>query len=204
MSNAAVETGKQSDRTSPLRWSLLALLVERENQRQDPVHAYKLAQLLKTRFGPAWKIEPQVVYGLLDRLLKDDLVVCCETVHSDKTGSRRVYRATPSGRAAVIDWQRCSVSMGLLLVDKLRAKIVASSPEDVPRLLRELDDHEHECTQMLKRTTEAEVSMSSWLGVTMHLARVAAIERLQGELRWNVKARGWIADFLEQPGCSTQ
>jgi hypothetical protein len=51
---------------------------------------------------------------------------------------------------------------------------------------------------MLKATTEAEVGTASWPGLGMALARIAADEHLQAELRWVMTARQAIQEFMAQ------
>jgi len=189
------KTGQQRDRSSPLRWALLALLAERADQEEPPLYGYKLARLLERRFGPAWKITSTMIYSLLERLVGDDLAETWDSAFPDHTGSRKVYGITSAGRAALTEWQSSAASMELLFVDKLQAKIIASRMEDMPQTLEELADHEHKCMDLLDRVAETDVAMDSWRGVLMNVARTAAVERLHGELRWNMKARAWIDGF---------
>jgi hypothetical protein len=80
----------------------------------------------------------------------------------------------------------------------IHARLVVSRVEDVPRLLRALDIYERDCFAVLRETSEAEVPMGSWAGLTLNLTRKSVDEGLQAELRWIATAREWIADFLAE------
>jgi DNA-binding PadR family transcriptional regulator len=204
MPQQVLKTGQQPDRSSPLRWALLALLAEREDQGKAPLYGYKLGLVLERRFGPGWKITSSMVYSLLERLVRDDLVATWDGALPDDGGLQKVYGITAKGREALAEWQSSAASMELLSVDKLHAKIAASRVEDMPQTLDELADHERICLDMLDRLADADVALSSWRGVLMNVTRAAAVERLQGELRWNMRAREWIDSFAAQTGQSDE
>jgi hypothetical protein len=76
--------------------------------------------------------------------------------------------------------------------------VLGTAPQDAPRLLRALDAYERDCFEMLRETSEAEVPMGSWTGLTMNLTRLAVDESLQAELTWVTLARRWIEDFVAE------
>jgi DNA-binding PadR family transcriptional regulator len=184
-------------RGTPLSGALLAVLLERER----PTHAYRLGTLLGRRLGPAWQVTPQSVYRLLERLEKNGLVSSkLETAKSPRragAGPQKVYAPTDRAEGALADWMQEDVSKVPVRV-ALQAKIAVSRVAHVPQLLKALEEYERECFEMLRETSEAEVQMSTWAGLAMNLTRVAADEHLNAELRWIVRAREWIEDFVAQ------
>jgi hypothetical protein len=81
---------------------------------------------------------------------------------------------------------------------ELQARIALSRANDAPHLLRALDAYERDCFEMLRKSSEAEVQMGSWVGLAMNLTRLAVDESLQADLRWIALARRWIEEFLTE------
>jgi hypothetical protein len=79
---------------------------------------------------------------------------------------------------------------------ELQARIALSRARDAPNLLRALDTYEQDCFEMLRKSTEAEVPLGSWVGLAMNLTRAAVDESLQADLRWIALARRWIEEFV--------
>jgi DNA-binding PadR family transcriptional regulator len=178
-------------RGSPLKGVLLGLVAELE----QPTHAYVLAGMLARRLGPAWQVDRKSVYQMLSQLRSANLV------SSEPSPTRRgvldVYFPTEHTEAALVLWMETNASKSPVR-EELQAKVAVSRPKDVPSLLRALDAYERECFEMLKATTEAEVGTASWAGLGMALARIAADEHLQAELRWVMTARQAIQEFMAQ------
>jgi DNA-binding PadR family transcriptional regulator len=181
---------------SPLQGVLLALLL---GEQEQALHGYMLTTLVERRLGPAWGVTRQSVYGALNRLEEDGLVSSAwKTATARGSGhGQRVYAATDRAEAALSEWMRSPVSKEPVRVE-LQAKIALSRAHDAPQLLSALDTYERECFDMLRQTNEAEVAMGSWSGLAMNLARMAADESLQAELRWIGISRRWIEDFLAE------
>lgn len=178
-------------RGSPLKGVLLGLVSELE----QPTHAYVLAGMLARRLGPAWQVDRKSVYQMLSQLRSANLV------SSEPSPTRRgvldVYFPTEHTEAALVLWMETNASKSPVR-EELQAKVAVSRPQDVPSLLRALDAYERECFEMLNATTEAEVGTASWPGLGMALARIAADEHLQAELRWVMTARQAIQEFMAQ------
>lgn len=181
-------------RGSPLKGVLLGLVAELE----QPTHAYVLAGMLARRLGPAWQVDRKSVYQMLSQLRNANLISSQPLpTKRTKRGVLDVYLPTEHTEAALVLWMETSASKSPVR-EELQAKIAVLRPRDVPSLLRALDEYERECFQMLKATTEAEVSSASWSGLGMALARIAADEHLQAELRWVMTARQAIREFMAQ------
>lgn len=182
---------------SVLRGVLLALLLDEHNRA---LNGYRLAILVRRRLGPAWDVGRQSVYRTLEQLEKEDLVSCAERSPAGMGGAgrrQRVYWATDRAEAALSAWMEAPVSRELVR-DELQAKIAISRARDAPALLRALDAYERSCFELLRQTGEAKVPMGSWAGLSMNLARAAADEGIEAELRWVAVARRWIADYIAE------
>ncbi len=185
---------------SPLRGALLALLVNEE----APLSGYRLATLVERRLGPAWRVTRQSVYGALERLVEDGLVSSAAKAafHGGGEG-QRVYSATRDAPAALQAWMASPITREPVRVE-LQARIALSRAHDAPQLLCALDAYERECFEMIRKGSEAEVPMGSWVGLAMNLTRVAVDESLQADLRWIALARRWIEEFLAEPSAHPQ
>jgi DNA-binding PadR family transcriptional regulator len=178
-------------RGSPLKGVLLGLVAELE----QPTHAYVLASMLARRLGPAWQVDRKSVYQMLSQLRSANLIA--SEPSPTKRGVLDVYFPTEHTEAALVLWMETNASKSPVR-EELQAKVAVSRPKDVPSLLRALDGYERECFEMLNATTEAEVGTASWSGLGMALARIAADEHLQAELRWVMTARQAIQEFVAQ------
>ncbi len=186
---------------SPLRGALLSLLVS----EGEPLSGYRLATLVERRLGPAWRVTRQSVYGALERLAEDGLVSSAAKATFDGVGEgQRVYSATNLAQGALAAWMESPATREPVRAE-LQARIALSRAHDAPHLLRALDAYERDCFEMLRKSSEAEVPMGSWVGLAMNLTRVAVDESLQADLRWIALARRWIDEFLaEHPSPTTQ
>jgi DNA-binding PadR family transcriptional regulator len=178
-------------RGSPLKGVLLGLVAELE----QPTHAYVLAAMMARRLGPAWQVDRKGVYQMLSQLQSANLISSEPSL--TRRGVLDVYFPTEHTEAALAVWMETQASKSPVR-EELQAKVAVSRSKDVPSLLRALDAYERECFDMLKATTEAEVATGSWSGLAMALARIAADEHLQAELRWVMTARQAIQEFMAQ------
>lgn len=178
-------------RGSPMKGVLLGLVAELE----QPAHAYVLATMLSRRLGPAWQVDRKRVYQMLEQLENANLIRSSQ--RHTKRGVLDVYSPTEHTEAALIAWMETHASKSPVR-EELQAKIAVSRVKDVPRLLLALDIYERECFEMLQATNASEVPAHCWSGMAMSLARLAADEHLQAELRWVMTARQAIEDFVAQ------
>lgn len=181
---------------SPLKGALLALLLELD----EPAHPWKLATSLERRLGPVSGIDRDAVYKMLPVLAKHGLVVC--TTRENETGSwhrQKVYGVTELTEPALSDWIATPVSEEVTHTE-LQVKIAFSRPSDAPVLMRMLDMYERQCTGRLSECEDAEVLMSSWMGVTMNVACTWTEERLEARLRWIMRTRESLRDYETRYG----
>jgi DNA-binding PadR family transcriptional regulator len=87
---------------APGEWAVLALLCER------PAHGWALArQLSETgELGSIWSLTRPLVYRALELLEARDLIVASSHEPGARGPNRTIFRATPSGQAAVGEWLR--------------------------------------------------------------------------------------------------
>lgn len=189
MQRGASEKRQQS---GPLRGALLAVLVS----EKEPLSGYRLTTLLERRLGPAWRVTRQSVYGTLERLEDDGLVSSTfKPAFGGGSTGQKLYTATDQAAPAVAAWIASPIDKEPVRIE-LQARIAMSGPENADQLLGALEIYERECFAMLRKTSEAEVPLGSWRGLTMNLTRIAVDEGLQAELRWVTMARRWIEDYL--------
>jgi DNA-binding PadR family transcriptional regulator len=99
-----------------MKFPILALLVA------SPAHGYELKQQLEGHFGAALPpLNTGQIYSALARLERDGLVAG-DAVAEDSR-NKRVYRATPEGRAAVDTWV-AQPAQGTRLRDEFFMKLV--------------------------------------------------------------------------------
>src|SRR5215207_1494671 len=85
--------------------AILALLAEADR----PMHGYELTQAFNEAVAAPprahkGKLNPGQIYGILERLQRDELVVLAEIVNQEERPDRITYRITDKGREAVRDW----------------------------------------------------------------------------------------------------
>jgi DNA-binding PadR family transcriptional regulator len=181
---------------SPLKGALLALLLELD----EPAHPWRLATLLERRLGPASGIDRDVVYKMLPVLAKQGLVVC--TTRENESGSwhrQKVYGVTDLTEPALSGWIATPVSEEATSTE-LQIKIAFSRPSDAPVLMQMLDMYEMRCMDQLLACEDAEVLMSSWMGVTMNVACTRTEGHLEAELRWIMRTRESLRDYEARYG----
>ncbi len=183
-------------RGSPLRGALLALLLE----IGEPAHPWRLATSLERRLGPVSGIHRDAVYKMLKGLVAQGLVVC--TMRENDSGSwrrQKVYGVTELTERALSDWIATPVSEEGSRTE-LQVKIAFSRRSDVPVLMRMLDVYERRCIDQLLECEDAEVLVSSWIGVTMNVACTWTQGHLEAELRWIMRTRELLRDYEARYG----
>jgi DNA-binding PadR family transcriptional regulator len=174
-----------------LRAAVLAALVE------QPSHGYQLAHNLFVRMGPAWEVEPKRIYEVLEGLEKEGLVTRVDE-QSRRGRLRKVYAATPLAYAEHAKWMDQRQRLPLVRAD-IHARMAFSRVEDAQRLLSGLEEYEMDCMEALEQCSESEVRPAAWRGRVLNLMRVAMREQLQAEIRWIMRARQEILEFLADP-----
>lgn len=167
--------------------AVLATVAER------PGHGYALASRLNMRLGPPWEIERKRVYQLLAQLEKEGLVECDET--SRRGEWQRLYRATPLAIDALDEWMQSCGRVPMVRAD-LHAQMGFAKPEDAEALLRKLNRYERDCLEALQRMSVGEIEGGGWRSRMIALARAGMEEQVRAELRWIVRARRELREYL--------
>ncbi|GIH99509.1 PadR family transcriptional regulator [Planobispora takensis] len=86
--------------------ALLSLVAE------EPVHAYRMQQLIKERHKDdvVNVAQRNSVYQTIDRLLRDGLITVRETSREENRPERTVYELTDVGRQTLMQWMRTMLS----------------------------------------------------------------------------------------------
>ncbi len=174
---------------SALKGAMLSVLLK------GPCHGYALARRLNRLLGPTWGIEAKSLYPRLDQLEREGLLESGEGSAADRMAGRVVYTPTERAEAAVADWIG-RTGPHPPVRSELYAKIVTSSQEHAPALLRALDVYEVGCLALLRSSEEAEVGRVSWAGVIMNVVRAGPIAQIKAELDWVRAARQEIIEAV--------
>jgi len=174
-------------RGSPYRGALLALVVE------QPAHGYLLAIRLGHRLGPAYAMEPNAVYQLLDSLELRGLISRCPA--SDRRGglSRYVFSPTPAGERAVDEWMAAPIPRRAAQ-EELVMRVTFSRPRHVPDLEAALKAFEQRCVDLLRETEASIATPTDWHRKAMGVARLAVREDLEAKLRWIAATRAALQE----------
>jgi DNA-binding PadR family transcriptional regulator len=192
--SGAGRTGERLRRRSPgsLRTAVVAALVE------QPAHGYDLTNRLNRRMGPVLQADPRRVYEVLEQLEKEGLARSTEQHAADAPHRpRRVFSATERGRAAYAGWLCEREPVPLARAD-IYALVAFSGPEQAPSLLAKLDDYEMDCMEMQEQAAEVDLGRASWRSRMFNVTRAAVSEQLQAEIRWIVRVRREIEEYLAE------
>jgi len=169
--------------STPLKGALLGLLLER------PSHGYGLASRLDARLGPAWRIERQSLYRLLDQLESAGLVRhVIEPVPDSPRQQRAVYYPTELAQEARNEWFAAPPAKSVVRAD-IYARLALSSEEDAPGLLRALHEYRIQLLEAIEENAATETKKVSWLGMVINLSRAAVDKRLRAEVDWISEVR---------------
>jgi len=172
---------------SPWKGPLLALLLER------PGHPYDLANRLIHRVGPAWRLDQNDAGRVLQRAEELGLA---ESRWADSKRSRRqvlLYEPTELTGMAVEHWMSSPAPEEAVRAE-LWTRMVVSTPEQAPALLRALDLNERRLFNLLKEHSTPFLT-ETWKGLELELARRGVVMRVQADLAWIELARGHILEF---------
>jgi DNA-binding PadR family transcriptional regulator len=175
--------------------ALLGLLLE------QPAYPYQLADRLKQRLGPAWKVNSGQLYQIVKALEKDGLI---ERVDGERPQreDRHVFQVTDEG---VLEFERffCQAPDPVRLSRRpLLVKISFAGPQKLEEALAKVDAYERECAKRLAEVARLREDLpqdgplvrADHLLLRLNLS--ADIFQLEGELRWARHARemlSWLA-----------
>lgn len=165
---------------------------------ERPGHGYDLTSRLNRRMGPALEVDSRRVYEVLEQLEKDGLASSSEEQSTAAPHRpRRVFSATELGRETHASWMLEREPAPLVRAD-IYALVAFSGPEQAQQLLTKLDEYELDCMQAQERAAEPEVRTASWLSRMIGATRAAVSEQQQAELRWIVRVRREIQEYLAE------
>jgi PadR family transcriptional regulator PadR len=181
-----------STNQSPLKGAVLGLLV------RGPSYGYELANRLERQLGPGWSIVRPSLYRMLRGLDGEGLVSCTQV--SDEAGPARImYEATAQAERALVAWMDSPVSFDEAQL-QLQARMIVARPEDLPRLLVAINEHERALFSKRDEVMAGRPAQSSLRASMMFLIREASMQRINGELLWLDLARQTIRTLLASRG----
>ena len=175
--------------SAPLRGALLGLLLER------PGHGGELANRLISRLGETWRIDPNDVYRLLERLEAEGLASSREeSRRGNQRRTRLVYHPTEETSGALTVWMetllpREPVRLGL------QAKLAVAREQDVRRLRVALTEYQRECLVLAQLVSPTDGEVRSWTALFMDCTRDAVYGMLQAEIEWANRTRQRIDEY---------
>ncbi|HYM44935.1 MAG TPA: PadR family transcriptional regulator [Solirubrobacteraceae bacterium] len=176
--------GKKKERTvslveghSPVKAAALAVLLE------DPTYGYEVAKRINRRMGPSWRVQKKHIYPVLKQLEADELVWSEERPIDDPPYRRRFYHPTEKAVQARREWLITPPVASIVRTD-IHARLAFSSDEDIPELLRALDELRVDLLEEIEENAVTETPRVSWLGTIMSLYRSAVDKRLKAEVEW--------------------
>ena len=182
---------------SPLRAAVVAVLLE------GPGYGYEVANRLKRRLGPSWRLYAKHLYPVLKELEKAGLVRSEETA-GDPDARRRaskndrtIYYPTPAALEARDDWMGAPVAMTLMRTD-IQAHLAFAREEEAPTLLRLLDRYEEDLIVELEANALTDAPRISWLGLVVSELRASVSRRLDAEKEWVQGLRQAIEEHVAQ------
>ena len=168
---------------SPLKATVLAVLLE------GPTYGYDVAQQIARRMGASWHVQPKHIYKLLEQLEKAGLVW-----HEDRqigahphTKAKRYYHVSDEAVRARREWLVTPPAASILRAD-IHARLAFCNEEEIPELLRALDEYRIDLIEEVEENAEIEMPGVSWFETTTSLYRSAVDKRLKAELEWVAEA----------------
>jgi DNA-binding PadR family transcriptional regulator len=118
--------------------------------RQEPMHGYELHQRLLAPEGPGmtWGMKQAHVYALLGRLESEGLIAGGSRPQPARP-ARRVFRLTPRGRKAFLDWVGSPVAQARGMRQEFLLKLYFARREGLGLTRRLLERQRQACREWL-------------------------------------------------------
>ena len=129
-----------------LRHAILVVLLEQEGT------GYEIAKQFDGTLGYFWQATHQQIYKELSKLADEGFVTFKEIAQSDKPTKKR-YRVTPAGRAALLKWMREPTAANVVkdpLLVKLFAGHLLKPGEMAAEIARERERHRAQLERYLQ------------------------------------------------------
>ncbi len=190
--NKPIEEPKPRERT-PLRTAVLAALLQ-----HDEAYGYDVTGRLN-RMGPMWgELTRSRVYKTLEEFEADGLAWSDYKQGPGKRGrQRRVFYPTPRAEQLRSAWIGERPPLEQMRSD-IRTWVAFARPRDAPEVLRKLHEYELDCLEVLQSTAELEDEPLGWDDRAINVLRYGTAEELNGELRWIIRARREVKEYLAQ------
>lgn len=165
-----------------VKLAVLGLLTERRG------YGYDIANRLQERLGPSFRAVSGAVYVSLDQLVREQLAAEAKRVEFRRQ-IKVYYEATPEGLDRFAAWMGEEPAREPLR-GELYLKLAVARGEHLPLLRAELERFERDCmTQLQAQTTAMALGPGAheqvgWDVAARWLTDAAALERLNGDLRW--------------------
>ena len=188
----AIEDARPRERT-PLRTAVLAALLQ-----HDEGYGYDITDRLN-RMGPMWgELTRTRVYKTLAQFEEDGLAWSDYRRGPGKRGHlRRVFYPTPRAEQLRSAWIGERPPLEQMRSD-IRTWVAFARPRDAPEVLRKLGEYELDCLEVLQGSAELEDEPAGWDGRAINVLRYGTAEELNAEVRWIIRARREVKEFLAQ------
>ncbi len=162
---------------SPVKAAALAVLLE------GPTYGYEVAKRINRRMGSSWQVQQKHIYTVLKQLEDAGLVWSERQPIDDPPYWRRFYHPTDAAEEARREWLVTPPASSILRAD-IHARLAFSGDEDIPALLRALEQWRVDLLEEIEENASTETPRVSWLGTIMSLYRSAVDKRLKAEVEW--------------------
>jgi DNA-binding PadR family transcriptional regulator len=169
-----------------LKGPLLALLLA------EPGYPSQLAGRLSELVGPAWGVETDDAYSIMERFEKLGLASSTRRIGSRPHQVVIEYQATELTARAVEEWMASPLPKEPIRTE-LWARIAVARPEDAPHILRALEEYEQARLDLMSECTK-ELGVRSWAELKVELARLGVALEIESDLKWADYARGGIEE----------
>lgn len=179
--------------SASVRGALLGLVLER------PGHGGDLANRLRVRLGETWRLDPNDVYRLLEKLEEEGLVQSRQ--EPPRAGGRRAtvtFHPTDRTASALTSWMETLLPREPVRL-ALQAKLAVARPEDAERMMVALKDYEESCLMLAHLVSPSNGrEPRSWTALCLECTRDAAHTQLEAEVKWAARTRMRIAEQVRR------
>jgi DNA-binding PadR family transcriptional regulator len=160
--------------TMSVRHALLALLDE------GPKYGLQLREEFESSTGEVWPLNVGQVYTTLNRLERDGLVECENSVDDDR---QKDYRITDQGRIELSEWLRTPPDLSLPPRDELVIKVLVATQMSGVNVHEIIQVHRRAMVELMQQWTRLKEDESE-LDLGFALAVDAELFRLDSVVRW--------------------
>jgi DNA-binding PadR family transcriptional regulator len=167
---------------SPIPAAVLAAVIEK------PGYGWDVANRASRRIGSTWRFDRKDIYTYLDRLETQELVRKQKEPAGKKDEPLDVYYPTEKGHEARREWHTMPLKQDTDPTD-LDVRLLFSIKEDIPNLLKRLDEREDRILEEIEDIEANETPNVSYLGMVINAQRSWLERRLRSEQEWLEETR---------------